>query len=106
MAGDELNLSWPALSLAEWRETCDTLHMWTQIVGKVRMELSPHRNHWWSTALYVSARGLTTSPIPYDQGIFEMTFNFLESKLQIEASDGKKLYVPLAPISEASTRGN
>lgn len=92
---------WPALPLAEWRETCDTLHMWTQIVGKVRMELSPHRNHWWSTALYVTARGLTTSPIPYERGVFDMTFDFLDSRLLIEASDGSRRGVVLAPRSVA-----
>ena len=53
--------AWPALPFEPWRETCDTLHMWTQIVGKVRLALMPHLNHWWQVPLYVSARGLTTS---------------------------------------------
>ena len=57
--------AWPALPFEPWRETCDTLHMWTQIVGKVRLALTPHVNHWWQVPLYVSARGLTTSAIPY-----------------------------------------
>ena len=60
--------SWPALPLSAWADTYATLHMWTQIVGKVRLALSPHINHWWEVPLYVSARGLTTSPIPYGQG--------------------------------------
>jgi len=75
--------AWPALPLGEWRETCDTLHMWTQIVGKVRLALSPHVNHWWQVPLYVSARGLTTSAIPCAQGNFEMNFDFIEHKLEI-----------------------
>lgn len=75
--------AWPALPLAEWRETCDTLHMWTQIVGKVRLALSPHVNHWWEVPLYVSARGLTTSAIPCAHGNFEMNFDFVEHKLEI-----------------------
>ena len=70
--------SWPALKLADWKDTCATLHMWTQIVGKVRLALCPLINHWWEVPLYVSARGLTTSPIPYSGGIFEVEFNFQE----------------------------
>jgi len=57
---------WPTLPLAAWKDTCATLHMWTQIVGKVRLALTPAMNHWWNVPLYVSARGLTTSPMPYD----------------------------------------
>ena len=77
--------AWPALPLAEWKETCDTLHMWTQIVGKVRLELSPHVNHWWEVPLYVSSRGLTTSPIPCQRGIFEVQFDFIDHTLNIVA---------------------
>jgi hypothetical protein len=75
--------AWPALPLAEWRDTCDTLHMWTQIAGKVRLALSPHVNHWWEVPLYVSARGLTTSPIPCALGNFEINFDFIDHKLDI-----------------------
>ncbi len=75
--------AWPALPLAEWKDTCDTLHMWTQVVGKVRLKLSPHLNQWWEVPLYVSARGLTTSPIPWGNGIFEMEFDFIDHKLEI-----------------------
>jgi Family of unknown function (DUF5996) len=78
--------AWPALPLAEWKDTCDTLHMWTQIVGKVRLELSPHLNQWWEVPLYVSARGLTTSPIPCPKGIFEVEFDFMDHKLDIVTS--------------------
>jgi Family of unknown function (DUF5996) len=63
---------WPALPLAEWKDTYATLHMWTQIVGKVRLAFCPNVNHWWGTALYVTARGLTTSAMPYEKGVFEM----------------------------------
>ncbi len=81
--------AWPALPLAEWKDTCDTLHMWTQIVGKVRLELSPHINHWWEVPLYVSARGLTTSPIPSAHGIFEVNFDFIDHKLDIVTSSNQ-----------------
>lgn len=69
-------LIWPALPLAEWRETRDTLHMWTQVVGKVRLALTPLINHWWNVALYVTARGLTTSEIPYRGQWFDMELDF------------------------------
>src|SRR3990170_1292286 len=67
---------WPALPLASWKDTLATLHMWTQIVGKVRMALTPPSNHWWHVPLYVSAPGLTPSPIPYGKRGFEMEFDF------------------------------
>jgi Family of unknown function (DUF5996) len=78
--------AWPALPLAEWKDTCDTLHMWTQIVGKVRLALSPLINHWWEVPLYVSARGLATSPIPCPRGIFEIEFDFVDNTVQIMTS--------------------
>ena len=78
--------AWPALALADWKDTCDTLHMWTQVVGKVRLELSPHVNHWWEVPLYVTARGLTTSPIPCSRGVFEVQFDFIEHALDIVTS--------------------
>ncbi len=74
--------AWPALPLADWKDTCDTLHLWTQVVGKVRLELSPHINHWWEVPLYVTARGLTTSPIPCSRGVFEVRFDFIEHALE------------------------
>lgn len=78
--------AWPALPYSEWKDTCATLHMWTQIVGKIRLHQSTHVNHWWEVPLYVSARGLTTSPIPYGSGIFEMEFDFLAHRLDIRTS--------------------
>ncbi len=86
---------WPALPLSKWEDTYATLHMWTQIVGKVRLALSPLVNHWWEVPLYVSARGLTTSPIPYGNGIFEIEFDFIDHKLKIVSSDGKSSSIPL-----------
>ena len=76
--------AWPALPLHEWRETCDTLHMWTQIVGKVRLALSPPINHWWHTALYVTARGLSTGPMPCGDRTLEILFDLVEHDLTIE----------------------
>ncbi len=92
---------WPPLPLAEWDATRATLHMWTQIAGKVRLALSPHVNHWWETPLYVSARGLTTSPIPYRERVFEMEFDFIDHNLAVRANDGETKFVPLYPRSVA-----
>lgn len=88
---------WPALPLAVWKETCATLHMWTQIVGKVRLALTPLSNHWWNVPLYISTCGLATSPIPYGPRRFEVEFDFIEHKLQVRTSDGGSKSVPLAP---------
>ncbi len=92
---------WPALHLAEWKDTYATLHMWTQIVGKVRLALSPNINHWWGTAFYVSARGLTTSAIPYQNGIFEVHFDFVNHALKIETSLGESRTFRLRPCTVA-----
>jgi hypothetical protein len=92
---------WPELRLADWKDTYATLHMWTQIVGKIRLELTPKLNHWWNVPLYVSSRGLTTSMIPYGQHSFEMEFDFVEHKLAIRTSEGKTLSVKLLPRSVA-----
>jgi hypothetical protein len=93
--------SWPALPLDAWQDTYATLHMWTQIVGKVRLAQSPLVNHWWEVPLYISARGLTTSAIPYDLGIFEIEFDFLHHNLVIQTSQGQEKTIPLAPRSVA-----
>jgi hypothetical protein len=93
--------TWPLLPLAEWQPTRDTLHMWTQIVGKVRLALAPHMNHWWQVPLYVSARGLTTSAIPAPGGNFEVEFDFIAHHLRIETSWGGTRTMPLAPQSVA-----
>jgi hypothetical protein len=93
--------SWPALPLSAWQDTYDTLHMWTQIVGKIRMALTPPLNHWWHVTLYVGASGLTTGPIPYAAGLFEIRFDFLRHELQISTSQGENVVRPLQPESVA-----
>ena len=93
---------WPALPLEAWEPTRATLHMWTQIVGKVRLALSPYLNHWWQVPLYVSARGLITSPIPYKEESFEIAFDFIEHVLTIARSDGAIRALRLAPKSVAA----
>jgi len=87
--------SWPELPLEAWQDTYATLHMWTQIVGKVRLALSPRINHWWEVALYVNARGLTTSAIPYNGGNFEVQFDFIDHKLIIQTSWGSSMTLAL-----------
>ncbi len=89
--------AWPALPYAAWQDTATTLQLWTQVVGKVRLALSPPVNHWWHVPLYVTARGLTTSPIPYGARVFEIAFDFLAHELRIEASDGDSQALPLGP---------
>src|SRR5262245_63603582 len=93
--------SWPALPYHAWRDTYATLHLWTQIVGKVRMALTPALNHWWHVPLYVTARGLGTSPIPYRDGSFEVEFDFVDHALTITTSDGRHGGVELAPRAVA-----
>src|SRR5256885_12909308 len=92
---------WPALPPSEWQDTRDTLHMWTQVVGKVRLALTPKVNHWWNVALYVTARGLTTSPIPHGGGAFEIEFDFQSHNLVIRTSEGSGQEQPLRPQSVA-----
>ncbi len=92
---------WPELPLAAWQDTYATLHMWSQIVGKVRLALSPRMNHWWEVPLYVNARGLTTSPIPYERGIFEVQFDFIEHQLVIQTDRHTRRTLALEPRSVA-----
>lgn len=92
---------WPAIRLADWKDTYATLHMWTQIVGKIRLELTPRVNHWWNVPLYVSSRGLSTSIMPYGERHFDMEFDFIEHKLVIRTTDPKTASVALAPRSVA-----
>src|SRR5918998_2156907 len=88
---------WPSLPLEEWKDTYATLHMWTQIVGKIRLVQSPRINHWWQVPLYVSARGLTTTAIPHGTRAFEIEFDFIEHQLVIRTSDGETRQLALAP---------
>jgi uncharacterized protein DUF5996 len=92
---------WPSLQLDSWKDTYATLHMWTQMVGKVQLRLTPLVNHWWNVPLYVTARGLTTSRIPYEQRAFELWFDFIGHALVLETSDGILKKLPLAPRSVA-----
>jgi hypothetical protein len=96
-AGD----SWPPLPLAEWQPTYHNLHMWTQMVGKVRLALTDLTNHWWNVPLYVNARGLTSSAIPYRGLAFEMQFDFCEHKFRIDRSDGAHVEMGLVPCTVA-----
>jgi uncharacterized protein DUF5996 len=96
--------AWPALPYAAWRDTYSTLHLWTQIVGKIRLSRTPWLNHSWHVALYVTARGLTTSPIPFESRAFELTFDFIEHALRIDVSDGGVGRVELRPRSVADFR--
>lgn len=93
--------SWPALPLESWQDTRDTLHMWTQVVGKIRMGAEPPLPHWWHVPLYVSGRGLTTSLVPDPRTPFEVVFDFREHRLSIEVVDGRTAHVGLYPRSVA-----
>lgn len=92
---------WPALPLDEWEASYRTLHLWTQIVGKIRLALTPLVNHWWNCALYVTTRGLTTSPIPYRGSAFEIQFDFVEHRLELRTPDADRAF-PLAQMSVAA----
>jgi len=92
---------WPELNWTDWSETADTLHMWTQIVGKTRLALSPLQAHWWNVPLYVSARGLSTAAMPYGTELLEIEFDFVSHDLCFRLSDGSKLSRPLRAQSVA-----
>jgi hypothetical protein len=92
---NDTNDTWPSLSLPGSQDTYATLHMWTQVIGKVRLALAPPINHWWQVTLYVTARGLTTSPIPYGTRTFQIDFDFLDHVLRIATSDGAERSFPL-----------
>lgn len=95
------NEAWPALPLEAWRDTYATLHLWTQMVGKTRLALSPMENHWWHVALYVTPRGLSTSPVPHGGDTFEVAFDFIDHQLVVRTSDGRTASMPLAPRTVA-----
>lgn len=92
---------WPALPYEEWKDTLETLHLWTQVVGKVRMSLSPAVNHWWHVPLYVSARGLTTMPIPFGTRGFEIDFDFIDHRLIVQVCEGDVRSMELRPQTVA-----
>jgi hypothetical protein len=92
---------WPALPLTEWADTCETLQLWTQIVGKVRLARTPLVNHWWNVTLYVTSRGLTTSPIPHGALSFQIDFDFISHRLIVQVSNGDTATISLTPRSVA-----
>lgn len=91
--------AWPSLPVDEWVDTRDTLHMWTQVVGKVRLACAPMVAHWWQVALYVTSRGLSTSAVPLDGRLFDIEFDFLDHQVQVRSSDGGRRQVALEPKS-------
>src|SRR5438067_411395 len=93
--------AWPALPLAEWQDTYATLHMWMQVVGKIRLAQTPLVNHWWNVPLYVTARGLTTSAMPYKDRAFQIDFDFIDHQLLIKCDDGAQATLALVPRSVA-----
>jgi hypothetical protein len=93
--------AWPELNYADWKDTCATLHMWLQIVGKIRLVQTPWTNHSWHVTLYVTSRGLTTSPIPHGSDTFEIRFDFIDHQLRILKSDGGGRSIELKPRSVA-----
>ena len=95
------DLKLPALPLDSWKDTLATLHMWTQVVGKVRLELCPLVNHFWNVPFYLTARGMTTSAMPYERGTIEVRFDFIAHKLLLETSDGRMVAIALKPQSVA-----
>jgi len=92
MSGD-----WPELPFDEWKDTCASIHLWTQIAGKIRLACAPMVNHWWQVPLYVTSRGLTTSAIPYGGRYFQIDFDFIAHRLEIASSDGRTEHLMLVP---------
>ncbi|MFG2138412.1 DUF5996 family protein [Streptomyces sp. NPDC048650] len=97
--------AWPSLRVADWTETRETLHMWTQIVGKIRLAHAPLVNHWWQVTLYVSPRGLTTSAIPHGAGAFDIEFDFVDHTLRLRTSDGGARHLALESMPVADFYG-
>lgn len=104
-ARDTPGSAWPALPLEAWKDTYDTLHMWTQIVGKIAVAQSPLVNHWWQASLRVTSRGFSTLPLPHGQRTFQIAFDFSDSRLRIKSSDGGEGSVELAPRTVADFYG-
>jgi hypothetical protein len=96
MSSSQTSEPLPSLLISEWEATFTTLHMWTQIVGKIRLTLSPMTNHWWQVVLYLTARGLTTSPMPYGREAIQIDFDFIDQRLLVQSSRGEVQTIPLA----------
>jgi hypothetical protein len=92
---------WPDLPFEDWKDTCATLQLWTQIAGKIRLACAPMVNHWWQSTLYVTSRGLTTSAMPYGGRAFQIDFDFIDHRLKIAVSDGRRESFRLAPCTVA-----
>jgi hypothetical protein len=92
---------WPSLPLAEWQDSLDTLHRWVQIVGKTRLALAPPVNHWWHVTLYLTSRGLTTSPMPYGSRTIEVELDFVDHNLLVRTNDGATRAIALVPRTVA-----
>ncbi len=92
---------WPSLAFEDWKDTCETLQLWTQVVGKIRLKLAPMVNQWWQVTLYVTARGLTTSAMPYQDRFVQIDFDFLDHRLVLRTSDGRRDQFPLTACSVA-----
>ena len=101
----EPSAAWPSLPLAAWQDTYATVHMWTQIVGKIRLVQTPWINHSWHVTQYVTARGLTTSPIPHGTRTFEIDFDFIDHQLVVRSSDGARRTLALVPRAVADFYG-
>jgi len=99
--GVSTNSQWPDLPFAAWRETCETLLLWTQIIGKVRIACTPLINHWWNATFAVTSRGLIAPAMTYRGRAFDIVFDFTEHRLRIEASDGRVEMLPLEPMTVA-----
>src|SRR3954447_1948430 len=97
-----MSLEWPELRYADWADTCQTLHMWTQVVGKIRMSKTSPVNHWWHVPLYVTSRGLGTSPVPDGLRTFDIDFDFVNHRLCIATTDGDERSFPLEPMTVAA----
>src|SRR5262249_36905012 len=95
------NQSWPALAYADWADTCNTLHLWTQIVGKVKLALAPLSNHWSVIVVYVDGRGLTTGAMPYRDRALQIDFDFCAHQLVLHTSDARKERIALVPMPTA-----
>jgi hypothetical protein len=105
LSENDRELFWPPLPFVEWQMTAETLHLWTQIVGKIRLALSPWINHSWHVTLYLTSRGLTTSPIPHGRDTFEIRFDFISHELRLLKSDGALRVLPLRAQSVAAFYG-
>ena len=93
--------AWPALAYADWQDTCNTLHLWTQIVGKMKLALAPLSNHWWGIVLFVTARGLTTGAMPYRDRVLQIDFDFCAHELILRTSDAREQRTALVPMATA-----